>query len=157
MNIPALPYTCNVVAIISGPPPQRELFEQNLVNLSNSTKIRMLIIQGLPYGKHKGRVVGKATLVPHLPDNEFIKVVKSAKMIICRSGYSTIMDLVSINRSALLVPTPGQTEQEYLAKHLAEKGLFSSCRQSEMKNITVQKLESLPKSLKDVNFHFFSP
>ena len=52
------------------------------------------------------------------------QVIISSEKIITRAGYSTIMELVSLNSSALLVPTPGQTEQEYLGEYLSSKGLF---------------------------------
>jgi predicted glycosyltransferase len=54
----------------------------------------------------------------------------SASLVIARSGYSTVMDLVRMRRRAVLVPTPGQTEQEYLARHLSDAGLFLSVPQS---------------------------
>ncbi|MEZ5011780.1 MAG: glycosyltransferase [Bacteroidales bacterium] len=59
-------------------------------------------------------------------------LVGQSEMVICRSGYSTIMDLVSLKRSALLVPTPGQTEQLYLAGYLAGKGYFAMAEQSKL-------------------------
>jgi predicted glycosyltransferase len=43
------------------------------------------------------------------------------------------MELVSLNCTALIIPTPGQTEQEYLAKYLSEKGWFYTLRQDEIK------------------------
>ena len=55
--------------------------------------------------------------------------ILSSEVIICRSGYSTIMDLVALNRTALLVPTPGQTEQEYLAEYLSSAGYFRMMEQ----------------------------
>lgn len=60
------------------------------------------------------------------------KVIMSSMSIICRSGYSTVMELVSLGKSALLVPTPGQTEQEYLAGYLSSLGLFTMVRQNEI-------------------------
>jgi UDP-N-acetylglucosamine:LPS N-acetylglucosamine transferase len=50
-------------------------------------------------------------------------------MVIGRSGYSTIMDLVAMKKKAILIPTPGQTEQEYLARYLHNVGLFLRSQQ----------------------------
>ena len=50
--------------------------------------------------------------------------LQKANMVICRSGYSTLMDLVKLQKKAILIPTPGQTEQEYLAKQLNEQGAY---------------------------------
>ncbi len=53
--------------------------------------------------------------------------MNASEFIIARSGYSTIMDLVTLKRNAILVPTPGQTEQEYLARYMHEnKWMFSA-------------------------------
>ena len=59
-----------------------------------------------------------------------------AEIILSRSGYSTIMDLVQIKRNAILVPTPGQTEQEYLGQHLHEKKWMYTVSQ---KNFNLEK------------------
>ena len=61
-------------------------------------------------------------------------MIRSSDFIIARSGYTTLMELVSLNRTALIIPTPGQTEQEYLAGYLSEKGWFSTYKQREIKD-----------------------
>ena len=66
----------------------------------------------------------------HVDDVTFVKLVNSSENIICRGGYSTLMDLIRLGKSAYLVPTPGQTEQEYLAKHLCKEGYFNRGKQS---------------------------
>ena len=73
----------------------------------------------------------------HLSAIETIKLLKESETIISRSGYTTIMELVSIGSSALLIPTPGQTEQEYLAEYLSEKGWFRSLAQRDIDERTV--------------------
>ncbi|MBI5008102.1 MAG: hypothetical protein HZB98_00260, partial [Bacteroidia bacterium] len=65
------------------------------------------------------------TLYSYLPSAGMLSIISGSNGIICRSGYTGIMDLIALNRSALLIPTPGQTEQEYLAEYLSEKDLFS--------------------------------
>jgi UDP-N-acetylglucosamine:LPS N-acetylglucosamine transferase len=60
------------------------------------------------------------------------EIIKSSKGVVTRSGYTTIMELISLNCSALLIPTPGQTEQEYLAEYLAEKGWFTTISQRKL-------------------------
>jgi UDP-N-acetylglucosamine:LPS N-acetylglucosamine transferase len=52
-----------------------------------------------------------------------------ADLVISRSGYTTLMDLVALDRSALIIPTPGQAEQEYLADLHARTGRFLVQRQ----------------------------
>ena len=67
-------------------------------------------------------------------------VILSAKYIICRSGYSTLMDLMALGRKALLVPTPGQTEQEYLANYLGQQKIFQYCLQNKLSTINLNEL-----------------
>jgi uncharacterized protein (TIGR00661 family) len=124
------------VGIVSGPPPQRDIFEQILISIANRLKLKVLIFQGLPLGPRLARTVGYATLVSHQPDEQMAQAIVSAKLLICRSGYSTIMDLVALNRSAIIVPTPGQSEQEYLAKYLSRHKLFQSIPQSRLLSLT---------------------
>jgi UDP-N-acetylglucosamine:LPS N-acetylglucosamine transferase len=79
----------------------------------------------------------------HMTSTEMARLIRGASSIICRSGYSTIMDLVSTGSSAILVPTPGQTEQEYLAEYLNEKGMFRYISQKELNGHSINiKLNS---------------
>jgi hypothetical protein len=105
-----------VVAIISGVEPQRGIFEKNLIDQYRKSSEKTLIICGQPQPVKKAEQIGNITLVSHLPDIEMAAVLLGVKKIICRSGYSTIMDLDALNclHKAEFVPTPGQTEQEYL-------------------------------------------
>ena len=63
------------------------------------------------------------------PSEELIRIITKSEIIVCRSGYSSVMDLFLLKKKAVLVPTPGQTEQEYLAKYLMGKGYFYSISQ----------------------------
>jgi UDP-N-acetylglucosamine:LPS N-acetylglucosamine transferase len=56
-------------------------------------------------------------------------ILSGKPVVISRPGYSTLMDIAFTYNKAILVPTPGQTEQEYLALHLMEKGVYYSCKQ----------------------------
>ena len=69
---------------------------------------------------------GNITKHSLLNSKELEGLIKRTEVVICRSGYSSIMDLIELNQRAVLIPTPGQTEQEYLAKHHNENPLFES-------------------------------
>ena len=56
-------------------------------------------------------------------------MISQANYVIARSGYTTVMDLLKLGQKAILVPTPGQTEQEYLAEYLMERKIFFSVKQ----------------------------
>lgn len=106
-----------VVAVISGVEPQRSLFEESLIGRFKDVKYKTLIVCGQPQPEKKETSIGTTTLVSHLSDLELAAVLLGVKKIISRSGYSTIMDLDALGclHKAELIPTPGQTEQEYLA------------------------------------------
>jgi len=103
-------------AILSGPEPLRTDLEIQCIDLFQKTEKKCLIIRGLPENNDSIQVEG-LEIHNHLNDEEFRKKVIASDKIICRSGYSTIMDLYALNKRAIFIPTPGQTEQEYLAKH----------------------------------------
>lgn len=123
----------DVVVVISGPEPHRSNLELEIASMHNSQFYRLqlkdlwftihnydktlLIIQGLPaddlrLAEHRNGV----DYIPHLPTELLQWYMQEAKEIVCRSGYSSIMDLYTIGRKAHLIPTPGQTEQIYLAE-----------------------------------------
>jgi predicted glycosyltransferase len=88
-----------------------------------------VLVRGLPGGGPQIKVPAAVTVHDHLPAGELAQWVCGAGKIICRSGYSTLMDLVRLGKSAILVPTPGQTEQEYLGRTLAKTGGFACVAQ----------------------------
>jgi len=110
-----------VVAVISGVEPQRTLFEETILERFGNAPYKTLIVAGQPHREKKETCIGNITRVSHLKDSELAAVLKGTTKIISRSGYSTIMDLDALDclYKAELIPTPGQTEQEYL-------GLFHS-------------------------------
>jgi len=83
-----------------------------------------LIVRGLPSHTDEFSPSDNLTLVSHLPSNQLRVLIKASKMVITRSGYSTIMDLIALRKTALLIPTPGQTEQQYLGKRMEQKKYF---------------------------------
>jgi hypothetical protein len=104
------------VAVISGLEPQRTIFEESLILKYKFKPGKTLIVRGQPQNDIDKKKIGNITLVSHLSDSVLASHLLGAKKIICRSGYSTIMDLTALNclEKAELIPTPGQTEQEYL-------------------------------------------
>jgi UDP:flavonoid glycosyltransferase YjiC (YdhE family) len=120
-----------IVAIISGPEPARSAFEQQLRQLLTESGRSALLILGLP-DTVCNEIQGNLTVVNHFSDSELAVVLELAKLVICRSGYSTIMDLHALGVRALLVPTPGQTEQEYLAELHAKQGAHDTIHQKRL-------------------------
>lgn len=121
----------DVMAIISGPEPQRTLFERIVSEQLFKSGLRSLIVFGLPERTKKIEQKGNVTMISHLSSDEMEQMIDRSKLIISRSGYSTIMDLSALQKKVIFIPTPGQTEQEYLAKELFKKNIAYYQKQSE--------------------------
>ena len=132
-------YKYKYLAIISGPEPQRSLLEDEIQNSFLKTNEYCAIINGLVNPKEISN--GKITSYPHLETNSFRELLTKSEFVICRSGYSSIMDVCFLQKKVLFIPTPGQTEQEYLANHHLENH-----------NINYQKQGRI--NLENVNFNF---
>ncbi len=128
----------NWLGIVSGPEPQRTIFE-NLLKEKFSTKRGLcVIVCGQPNGGFSDRIDGNCHLISHCDARRLAGLISSASRIVCRSGYSTIMDLELMQRKALLVPTPGQAEQEYLAQHLLQRS-YSTVTQKELRQTELKE------------------
>ena len=116
---------------LSGPEPQRTIWENRIVDEIAHYQGRATILRGLPgTGKHIPST-NDILFFNHLPSAEYGTKLEKAEWVICRSGYSTVMDLARMGKKAVLVPTPGQPEQEYLARHLSETGFAPFISQEE--------------------------
>jgi hypothetical protein len=122
-NVPIadIPDRYDILVIISGPEPQRSAFELSVKNQLRGRPESVLIVQGQPQLKARSQE-GNITSISHLPAAEMKHHLLTAGTIISRSGHSTLMDLCAVQRSAICIPTPGQTEQEYLGQLHAERG-----------------------------------
>ncbi|WP_088653464.1 glycosyltransferase [Geofilum rhodophaeum] len=120
-STPPLRYDC--VALLSGPEPQRSQLDKILQQKLAAGGLKSLLLSGQPelVDQKPSEKQGALTRVPHLGDKALSPFLKNSRLIIARSGYSTIMDLHFLQKSALLIPTPGQGEQNYLARHLSQQ------------------------------------
>jgi hypothetical protein len=118
-----------LLVLISGPEPQRTVFERLVVRQATALDTPALIVTGRPSAPRDEMLTGRVRVVNHLPSAALGVAMQQSRRILCRSGYSSVMDLVSLGGKAILVPTPGQTEQQYLADSLMKKGHFLSVAQ----------------------------
>mgnify|MGYP001599978258 CR=1 FL=1 len=130
-DTPATSDPHRVVAVISGPEPQRELFEQEVIKQLLAIEGRHLLVSGTP-GQKEERQEGSIRILPHLQASDLCNALLGAELIVSRTGYTTLMDLNALGRTALLVPTSGQPEQEYLGRLHAAKGGHAVQRQHEL-------------------------
>lgn len=106
-----------LLGIVSGVEPQRSIFARHLIDEFKRDGRKAEIVLGLPIDEGNVVVDRNLTIYSYLNGNELATKIAGAEMVVCRSGYSTLMDMQVFGKKLKLVPTPGQTEQEYLAKH----------------------------------------
>jgi uncharacterized protein (TIGR00661 family) len=109
----------HILVVLSGPEPQRTILEEKLLPQLVALKKRIVIIRGLPDEQVVPILNDQISVHNHLSGDELQKVFHTAEFIISRSGYSTLCDAASARKRIIVIPTPGQTEQEYLADYLA--------------------------------------
>ncbi len=120
-----------LLVMLSGPEPQRTILENILLPRLYRLKINTALVRGLPAAAPESIPVNEYLCIwDHLPGEEMEKLIATSKIVIARSGYTTIMELAAMHKKAILIPTPGQNEQEYLAKYLSEKKYCISAKQS---------------------------
>lgn len=150
----------DAAVVLSGPEPQRTLLEQRLAEQALAMPDKHFIfIQGKTETKVHHFLSDHLEVVSYLTSSELNEVLLKSKAIVCRSGYSSLMDLAALGKKAVLIPTPGQTEQEYLAHYIAAQGIMPMQTQEE---IDLQKgLRDLKycggfeKAIPPTDFHFF--
>lgn len=118
----------HLLILLSGPEPQRTLLSDLLWEAVQNLSQPVIFVEG----KKNCHRTGKTALTHHdqLQGTDLLEALTGAALVICRSGYSSIMDLACLGQRAILIPTPGQTEQAYLGKELSRKQLFPSFPQA---------------------------
>lgn len=126
-----IPIKYDLLVLLSGPEPQRGIFELELRELFRNYKGKLLFVSGKIEDEQKKISLNSHTYMNFMTSTQVEQAMQESNMVLCRSGYSTVMDLVALNKKAFLIPTPGQFEQEYLAKRLKKAGFFPYAKQSQ--------------------------
>lgn len=124
--------TIDIVCVISGPEPQRTRFETIVLNQLELFEGDAVVVAGTPEVKTERTTENGHRIVPHLSADQLQDLMSKAKVVLSRSGYSTVMDLSVIGGKAIFVPTPGQTEQQYLADLFNAEGLHLKADQNKL-------------------------
>lgn len=111
-----------VLALLSGPEPQRSLFERKAFDALAEIPGLHVLVRGLPGQSETPVCSANLEIHNHLDTATLAQLLGDCQVVLCRPGYSTLMDLAVLGARPILVPTPGQTEQEYLARQLAHHG-----------------------------------
>ncbi len=132
----------DLLLLLSGPEPQRTSLENKLLLELKDFNGKILMVRGVLKAASEINAPSNFHIVNYLLANELEDAINQSNLVISRSGYSTIMDLAALGKKAFFIPTPGQFEQEYLAKMLQEKLLVPYATQDEF---TAAKLGDLTK------------
>jgi uncharacterized protein (TIGR00661 family) len=111
-------YSIRLLVILSGPEPQRTIFENLLFKELEQQPGKIILVRGLPEAGEEVRVKNDLIIYNHVPAAILNELMCNAELVISRSGYTTVMDLLKLGKKSILVPTPGQAEQKYVATHL---------------------------------------
>ncbi len=112
-----------ILVILSGPEPQRSMLEEKIVAQAQDLDEQFVILQAKPEVQAQ-TIKNNIAFISHLDSTKLAQQLLQADIIISRTGYSTVMDLIKLALDAILIPTPGQTEQEYLGDYYAKQHLF---------------------------------
>jgi UDP-N-acetylglucosamine transferase subunit ALG13 len=128
----------DLLVLLSGPEPQRTILERKIMEQAKGCEGRIVLVRGIVEAAsfklqatsqdlHRPSELGNMSenveYYDHLPAEPLNKLMNAARVILARAGYSTIMDLATLDKPAILVPTPGQPEQEYLGDFLGQAAL----------------------------------
>jgi len=141
----------DVLAILSGPEPQRSLLEKKLIEQLAVLPVKSAIVQGKIDKKTNIKNYGNIDIYNYVNASALEYLINSSDKIIARSGYTSIMDLISMQKPVLWIPTPGQDEQKYLARHIHQKFGYQYTTQAKI-SLDIDLLDNLPAT----NFSLFS-
>ncbi len=113
-----IPIKNSILIVLSGIESQRKRLEENLLQVFKNYPKKVVLVQGKIEENQTKKTIGNLTVYNYLLSKELETEINQSAMVICRSGYSSIMDLAVLEKKAFFIPTKSQTEQEYLAKHL---------------------------------------
>lgn len=137
-----LPLKYDVMVLLSGPEPQRTIFEKKLLIEFRTYKGQVIFIKGVIEKEQHISEEKNILFYNYMTRLELEDAINQSHLILARSGYTTLMDVAKLAKNAFFIPTPGQYEQEYLAKRLTELGIVASSTQDEF---TIENLESASK------------
>jgi len=118
----------DVLLVVSGPEPQRHMLVEKFADLFRNDSRELWIVAGQPHKKYDNRD-NNIRIISHMRRAELKYLMMHVPVLILRSGYTSLMDLHAIKRKAILIPTPGQTEQEYLGWYFEQRYAFTVFQQ----------------------------
>lgn len=125
-------YTYDILVLLSGPEPQRTILEEKILSQLKLHNYSVIVVGGKPESGQGVTIEGRIEFFPHLDSERLRKAILQSRVAISRPGYSTLMDLTALGKKAVFIPTPGQTEQEYLAEYCLGKKWYYCMNQKKI-------------------------
>lgn len=141
----------DVMILLSGPEPQREILEKKLLEQFKSFKGKVLFVRGVMEKEQTVHTSKNLTIYNFMATNLLEKSLNESRLIVARSGYTTLMDLAKLGKKAFFIPTPGQFEQEYLARKMEADQAAPFCRQDDF---TLEQLKRIEEFKGLETFHY---
>ncbi|RIV44123.1 glycosyltransferase [Flagellimonas pelagia] len=140
-----LPIAYDLMVLLSGPEPQRSFLEEKLLKELQGFEGNILFVKGKIEEEQSKEDIqtekGSITLYNFMKSGELETAINQSSKVLCRSGYTTVMDLAKLEKRAFFIPTPGQYEQEYLAKRLEKQELVPYCEQDDFTLEQLSRME----------------
>ncbi|WP_417859888.1 glycosyltransferase [Winogradskyella sediminis] len=121
----------DLMVLLSGPEPQRTFLEEKLMNDLQQYNGNVLFVKGKVESEQQKTIMNHILIYNYMTSDQLETAINKSELILSRSGYTTIMDLEKLEKKAFFIPTPGQFEQEYLAKRLSSIGIAPYCNQND--------------------------
>lgn len=150
-----LPIQYDLMVMLSGPEPQRTFLEHKLKQELQMFTGKIIFIKGVVELEQKIEQDENIAYYNFMTSSEIETAFNESEMVLCRSGYTTVMDLAKLQKKAFFIPTPGQFEQEYLAKRLERNGFIPFAKQDDFKIenlLEVNIYSGLPQLKKEINW-----
>lgn len=142
------PKVYDLMVILSGPEPQRGLLEEKLKKEMLRYIGKVVFVKGIIEKDQKKEQIENVTCFNFMNSRQLEQTFNESEMVLCRSGYTTIMDISKLGKKAFFIPTPGQYEQEYLAEKLEKEGLVPYAKQNDFRIenlIEIQNYKGVPQ------------
>jgi hypothetical protein len=128
----------DLAIVLSGPEPQRTYLENTLLKKTGTLSDKKIVLIRGTEKSFTSFLPNHITIHNLLASSDLNDIINRSKKVICRAGYSSIMDLVSLGKGATLIPTPGQYEQEYLGKELDGRFGFRCLEQGDLEELKLR-------------------
>ena len=132
----------DLLVVLSGPEPQRSFLEVKLLDELQSFDGKVCFVKGVIENEQRKTKINHITTYNFMASQELETALNESELVLSRSGYTSIMDYAKLEKKAFLIPTPGQFEQEYLARKFKEEHVAPSCKQNNFKIEMLSEIEN---------------